>query len=319
MSDLRVDSYSAESAGAWDALVTSSWNGTFMHSRRFLSYHRDRFTDRSLLFYDDRDRLVGVLPAALSTAAADTVVSHPGSSYGGVVHAGKLTGGSMIGALELAADHYRRLGLRTLSYKAVPYIYHQVPAQDDLYALQRLGAQLVRRDLSSVIDLHRRRPLSQLRKRGRNKALREGVEVRSGKEYLPTYWTVLKERLGGKFGVKPTHSLPEIQQLQSLFPEEIECRVAVHADEIVAGVVMFKTMMTVHTQYIAANDRGYELAALDLLFPSCIEEVTEAGHRYLSFGISTEDGGRVLNEGLYNFKGGFGGGGIVHEFYELAL
>jgi hypothetical protein len=36
-------------------------------------------------------------------------------------------------------------------------------------------------------------------------------------------------------------------------------------------------------------------------------------------GISTEQQGTVLNDGLYRFKSEFGGGGVVHEFFEIDL
>jgi hypothetical protein len=43
------------------------------------------------------------------------------------------------------------------------------------------------------------------------------------------------------------------------------------------------------------------------------------GARYFDFGVSNEQGGQILNEGLYRFKMSFGAGGVVHEFYEVAL
>ena len=41
--------------------------------------------------------------------------------------------------------------------------------------------------------------------------------------------------------------------------------------------------------------------------------------QYFSFGISTENNGTVLNEGLLAYKEGFGGSTLVHDFYRLAL
>ena len=55
------------------------------------------------------------------------VISHPGLSYGGVVHDGSVRGASMIGALDGISRHYRRLGYRKLRYKAVPAIYGSTP------------------------------------------------------------------------------------------------------------------------------------------------------------------------------------------------
>src|SRR5919197_1305542 len=85
-------SFSPADAEAWDQLVQRSINGTFLHSRRFLSYHGDRFRDRSVIFTIGSSLIVGVLPAALDPADEETVVSHPGATYGGIVHDGTLQG-----------------------------------------------------------------------------------------------------------------------------------------------------------------------------------------------------------------------------------
>ena len=38
--------------------------------------------------------------------------------------------------------------------------------------------------------------------------------------------------------------------------------------------------------------------------------------KYFDFGISTEDDGRYLNEGLLNFKEAYGGRGAIHLFFR---
>jgi hypothetical protein len=42
-------------------------------------------------------------------------------------------------------------GMRSLLYKTMPSIYHQLPCEDDRYALFRCQAQLLRREVLSVI------------------------------------------------------------------------------------------------------------------------------------------------------------------------
>lgn len=41
--------------------------------------------------------------------------------------------------------------------------------------------------------------------------------------------------------------------------------------------------------------------------------------KFFSFGISTENKGKVLNEGLAFFKEAFGARGVVNNAYELVL
>jgi hypothetical protein len=45
----------------------------------------------------------------------------------------------------------------------------------------------------------------------------------------------------------------------------------------------------------------------------------DLGARYFDFGVSNEQEGRILNEGLYRFKTSFGAGGVAQEFYEVEL
>ncbi len=150
---VAVRRYTEQDAEAWDKLVVESWNGTFLHQRRFLSYHGDRFQDLSLIIEDGKGHIVGVFPAALDPVQEDVLMSHPGLTYGGVVHSGFLRGALMLEVLHAVAESYRAIGLRLLQYKAVPYIYHKAPATDDLYALFCLEAVRYRCDLSAAVDL----------------------------------------------------------------------------------------------------------------------------------------------------------------------
>ena len=83
--------------------------------------------------------------------------------------------------------------------------------------------------------------------------------------------------------------------------------------------MLFCSPQTVHAQYIASSPTGFELSALDVVVEHCVERAGERGARFFDFGISTEQGGRQLNEGLYRFKNEFGAGSAVHQFFALDL
>lgn len=310
--------FAPEDAGDWDAFCAGAYNATFLHTRRFLSYHGDRFQDRSVVLLDG-NRWLGALPAAVHPAQADCVLSHPGSSYGGIVHQGQLRGAAMLEALQACRALLAGAGYRRLQYKAVPGIYHQSPAGDDVYALFRLGARTYRCDLSSCIDLAHRLPLPERRRRGLKKAQKAGLELGAGQEHIAALWDILAANLERKHGVRPVHTPQEIALLADRFPEAIQFRVARLGGEVVAGTVLFASPMVRHAQYIAVSEAGQELHALDFLFDRCIAEAAAAGARYFDFGISTEEQGTVLNEGLYRFKSEFGASGVVHSFHELDL
>lgn len=292
---------------------------TFLHTRRFLSYHGDRFHDASLILRNEEGRIVGLLPAAIDPQDNRRVVSHPGITFGGLLHSGALFGERMIEAFEALKGYYRGQGLTSLRYKAVPYIYHQAPSGDDLYTLFRLGAERYRCDLSCAIDLDYRGPISQRRKRGLKKSIKQGIGVVEDPALIADMWRLLEENLVKKFNVRPVHSVAEITKLHSLFPQNIEFVVARLNPEVVGGVVLFNTSRVVHAQYTASSETGQEVGALDAVFEHCIERARVKGARYFDFGISTENDGLYLNDGLFQYKSEFGAGGVVHESYEINL
>lgn len=316
---MLVRPYTDADADGWDQFCEQSLQATLLHTRRFLSYHGERFTDQSLIITNEEGKWLGLFPAALQPGDARAVASHPGSTYGGIVHQGQLRGELMLAALTAICRHYRDAGLQWLRYKVVPSFYHKQPAQDDIYALFRLDARRYRCDLSSTIDLARRTPPGERRRRSLKKAQKGGIEVSPEKTLLPALWQILEDNLARKHGARPVHDLAEITLLAERFPQQILLACALQAGAAVAGVVLFVSDTCYHTQYIAASEAGYQTCALDAVFEAIIFDARAAGKRWLDFGICNEQNGQILNEGLYRFKTEFGGGGTVHEFYEISL
>jgi Acetyltransferase (GNAT) domain len=317
--DLMVRSYQPAHAEAWEDLVDRSCNGTFLHTRRFLSYHADRFLDQSVVLEDRRGRVTGVFPAAASPDCPELVVSHPGLTYAGLVHDGSVSGASMIAALRDIADHYQRLGYSRLRYKAVPYIYHSAPADDDLYALFRLEGRCYRRDLSAAIDLSRRGHVRKDRVRSRKTAEAGGASTDESWDEIGGFWKILEANLAQRHDTAPAHSLEEIRLLHDLFPDEILLIVAKVGDVLAGGAVLLATGPVLHLQYTATTEQGRAACVTDLIVERAIDLARHRGLRFFAFGISTPHEGWCLNEGLYEFKISFGAGGVVHDHYELDL
>jgi hypothetical protein len=297
----------------WNAFVDRSKNGTFLHRRDFLEYHQHRFADASQLVFDE-EGLLALFPAHRDH---DHLVSHAGLSYGALVTDARMTAVRMLQVFDELRTHLLRTGIRQVSYKTIPYIYHRTPADEDLYALFRAGARLARRDLLTVVDRQGRLPMRSGRCDGHRKALRAGVRVLEGTDYA-AFWRVLEAHLRERYDAAPVHSLAEIELLASRFPGAVRLHVALDGDEVVAGCVVFASTQVAHVQYIAADARGRRVGALDKLFFELIEDVY-AGWRYFDFGASTLRQGRELNEGLAFQKEGFGGRTVVHDFYEWDL
>jgi hypothetical protein len=308
----RVSRYAPEHREAWQRFVAASRNGTFLFDRDFMEYHSARFEDHSLLLHDASGGLAGVMPA---NVAGRTLTSHGGLTYGGLVVNAAQGSVQVLAMLTAARDALREWGFERLVYKTVPWIYHRQPAEEDRYALFRLGARLERRDVLSVVPCEERLPFQQRRARGVRAALKAGVSVGESRDFEP-YWEVLTEVLQSRHGTKPAHSASEISHLARTFPDAIRLFIARVQERIVGGVIVFATPRVAHVQYIAANEEGRRTHALDAVFARLLaEEFRDVA--FFDFGISNEDGGRVLNEGLVSQKEGFGARTVVHDFYEL--
>ncbi|WP_426269448.1 GNAT family N-acetyltransferase [Dyella kyungheensis] len=309
---IKLRPYQASDAAAWDAVVGRSRNGNFLHRRGYMDYHADRFTDRSLIV-ERGSEIVAVFPASVR----DTVVtSHGGLTYAGLIATHDLRADNTLAVFELMGEHYRQAGISQVIYKPVPHVFHAYPAEEDLYALQRVGARLLRRDISSVVPLRERVSFSDARRRAVRRAAAAGVHVRRGHD-LANYHALLGEVLRRHEAV-PTHSLAELQLLQSRFPGQIILHEARQGDTLLAGVLVYDFGRTVHSQYIAASEEGRLIDALSLLLGELVSE-TYADRTYFSFGISTEQQGSVLNSGLIAQKESFGARAVVHDFYEWVL
>lgn len=303
--------YSAQRSTEWNVFVERSKNGTFLFDRRYMDYHAMRYADFSLMFYVD-GRLKALFPAEIK---GGTLCTHGGLTYGGLVTDFTMTAALAVELFQRLNSYLHREGVEKVVYKAIPWIYHSLPAEEDLYALSRVcKARLVARDISSVIDL--RCPLKWYRDRryGVKKASRNGVEIGESDDY-EAFWHVLEENLMGKYGVKPVHSLQEIELLKKRFPANIRLYTAVKDGTVLGGTVLYLTPQTVHAQYISANAEGKRLRVLDAVFDRVLCKDL-ASFRYFDFGKSTEDLGTVLNEKLIYQKEGFGGRGVCYDWYE---
>lgn len=311
---MRIVRYNPEHKNEWDSFVNRSKNGTFLLCRDFMDYHSDRFDDFSLLFYD-KNTLVAILPANIHER---TLSSHTGLTYGGFILDKNTKSTLVVSIFDELVPFLKAHRINKFSYKPTPHIYHKYPSEEDLYALFLNKATLSARSISSTIELATQRPAySQLRKRQIKKAQQEGIDINETDKF-DSFWNILIQNLQDKHNTNPVHSLDEISRLKDKFPLNIRLFQAEKGNNIIAGCVVFETDTLAHIQYISANGEGKEYGALDLLFDKLISE-TFAHKKYFDFGISTEDGGHYLNQGLISQKEGFGARATVYDTYTLTF
>ena len=306
---IKALSYAPNLKDIWNNFNKNAKNGLFMFDRSYMDYHSDRFKDNSLIFYEN-EKPIALLPCNVSQNA---LYSHQGLTFGGFIVDENMKQGKMLECFEVLKEYMQENCFEKLIYKSTPYIYHKIPAQEDLYALFRNNAELFRVDCSTTIDLQNICKMPKGRKAQISRAKREGVEIFSSEDF-EAFVMLLNSVLQKQHGVNAVHSAEELKLLCSRFPQNIKLFVAKISEEIIAAALLFIYDDLVHTQYLAANEKAREIGALDLLIKTLMDEFTKS-KKYFDFGISTENGGQFLNQGLISQKEGFGGRSVAHQFW----
>ena len=214
---IRIEQYTPVRQAAWDDLIDHSKSPMFMFKRGFMEYHADRFQDFSLLFFNEKDELLAVLPASRH---GDGVCSHGGLTYGGFFTRPETKQHHINECVSALAAYLKKKGIARLLYKSVPYIYFQLPAEEYLWPLLQQGAQLSRTDIASVIDLQNPLKIVKGRKAQANRAKREGVTIAPSEDY-ETFIRLENEVLQSRHHTTAVHSAEELKLLKTRFPQNI--------------------------------------------------------------------------------------------------
>ncbi len=309
---IEISPYSSELKETWNALVLSSKNGCFLHLREYMDYHSHRFVDQSVVVFK-QGKPVAAFPC---NQDGEQVISHGGLTFGGLLYGNTLHAVEVLEIFKELVNHFQKRGIKSIIYKTIPHVFHKYPAEEDLYALFRLGAQLYRRDLSSVIQMESRIKFSDSRKCTMRKSAKIGIEIREG-DFFVEFHHLLSHALL-KFGLVPVHTVQELELLKSRFQENIRLFGAFDGEKLLAGSIVYDFGHAAHVQYMASSDYGREIGTLDYLLGHLIENTFQT-RRYFSFGISTVQEGRQLNEGLIFQKEGFGARGVACDFYKIDI
>ena len=306
--------YTPEHKAEWNRFVAQSKNGTFLFNRDYMDYHSDRFQDCSLMFYRER-RLYALMPA---NRKGDVFQSHAGLTYGGLVMDEKTTAALTVTLFRELNEYLRANGFHHVHYKCIPWMYHQMAAEEDLYAMARTcNARLQERDLGTVIIQRNAVRWERVRRRALKRAVEAGLTVERSTDYAG-FWQVLDDNLRTKYNSQPVHTLDEITLLASRFPDNIVLYLAKLGDDILAGMVIYVSAQVARAQYSSATPLGKQLGAIDILYDRIV--CNDYRHLpYFEFGTSAMPDSNAINETLVFQKEGFGGRGICFDKYEWTL
>lgn len=309
-----IQKYKKSDREDWNNFLPNCKNFHFMFHRDFIEYHSDRFHDFSLIVKDSNNHIIALLPGNIDD---ETFYSHQGLSFGGYLINNSIKTIELIEIFEETKKFLKENKIKRIIYKCMPIIYHQYPAQEELYILFKNDAQLYRRDISSSIYLDKTYKYSKSRKWGITRANKEGVicvEIKQPSKI----WNIIRNVLYERYNTQPVHNEYEIDYLKEKFPNNIKAFAAIKDNNVISAAITFENINVVHTQYLANTDVGKKLYALDMLIDFIIKKSSEYANIF-DFGISTENNGHYLNTGLLNQKESFGARAIVHDFYSIEL
>ena len=260
-----VRPYTPADEAEWDRFVMhESGNGTFLQTRNFLNYHpAGRFTDASLMVYNEHGGLGAVVPAALRLDGATRIFrSHPGSTFGGpVLRSTYNSAAKSIGILQ-AVEDYIATRYDAADFRPTPDLFNGVENVALQYAFTYLG-YTQQTELSTWVPVAGRTPetllasFRQNKKQDVKKALKQDLAFRKleTRAEIDAFHALLRQNLQ-KFGVEPVHTADELWEFRTSRLPDIAGFYGVFADEqMVAGgmTFYFAQANVLHTQYLAAD------------------------------------------------------------------
>jgi len=165
---MRISKYTIEFKDLWNEFVKNAKNSHFFFQRDYMEYHSDRFNDFSLMFFDEKDKLIAILPANIKE---NILYSHQGVTFGGFIVDDRMKTETMLENFEWLKYFLKEQNIEKVVCKCIPYIYHIKPSEEDRCALFRNDAKLIGRDVTSTIYLENKLKYQEQRKRAIKKAI----------------------------------------------------------------------------------------------------------------------------------------------------
>ena len=313
---LEIIRYTSDYEEKWDRFVLSnSINGTFLQTRLFFNYHPEgRFKDCSILVMQGSN-IVAVIPACETTEDGKRCFfSHKGSTFGGlVISKSKYNISTLEDIFQLIEQYLVDEGYECAYFKSTSDVFSKESTDLIDYYFYKNGYGTIN-ELSFYIDCSRieediTKTWASGRRRDYKYSLNNNMEFRRliNDEELESFYSILNDNLA-RHNAKPVHTIEELKEFRDeRFVDEVDFYGVFYENKLIAGTMLFYFGSDVlHTQYLAQNAEYSHLFTMNFLNYNLIKLAKERGFRKFSFGISTEQKGKVLNTGLAVFKEGFG-------------
>jgi hypothetical protein len=324
MKPLCVIPYSCDWKDSWDDFVRNkSRNGNIFHEQKFLSYHGDRFEDSSILITEEED-ILAVIPAAVKREDSRIgIISHPGSSYGGVIFLDNIRLKLLKDILNVAIEYYYKIYKADYFKLIIQENFHTNKSFDALiFLLWHRGFEIKSKEASCVKDLTDLSPdnytktIRQYIKSNKDKRVGITHSIVKTTEQLKSCYELIKNNLKNRYDKQPVHNFDELIDLRNRYGEKIEIFCSSFDNQIIASVVVFiLDKYTIHDFYTSLNYEYGQQKPLFGLFDYIFHFYKEKGYRFFNFGISSR--ARWIKWGILEFKEQFGTMILTRDVWRL--
>jgi len=289
-----------------DFVINESENGTIFHLQKFLSYHpKGRFHDCSVLIKNKKKKIVAVFPSAIEKKV---IISHPGSTYGGIVIKKYLKLQEIEEIYKAIIKFYSKKGFLEFGLKIIiSENFFRSNDKIELFLLNS-GMKLLSKEISVVIDVDdffqykgMRRTTKQIIKSDRLQELEhDKFLIATSIEQKKQAYNLIYNNLKNKYNKNPTHSFDELMKLEEKFPDSVYFFIIERKMEIVSTYVCFQLNKDVmHTFYIAkSKNRGTVVDVGLILY--IMEYLKKKNIKFFNFGISSRE--KLIKYWIHNYK-----------------
>ena len=328
---VEILKYNQNMKNEWDSFVSESFNGTLFHKRNFLSYHIDRkFNDCSLLF-KKRGKIIAIIAAATLVYKNKKILSsHPGASFGGIVHK-NISFDDCEKIVELLESFCRKNSYNEIFMVQTPSIYNK-NNQNELvdYVMKMFAYDDSEYYISNVLNIEKNTD-GQISKIIKNKNRTVNYYEKLVKKYNLTFkWVenfdefypiLIKNK--NRHNAKPTHSLDELKILKSRFPNCVLQLMLYTNDNPIAGMTIFKANDKGAILFYSMFDYDYnKMQPIPHLMHYILDWARKDGLVFIDYGVShlpKADNPLEPSRSLIKFKEEFGCFGIIRKAYRKKI
>lgn len=308
---LDLIKYTNDKFDLWDDFVNKlSLNGTIFHTMKFLSYHKDKFEDNSLMIYD-KNNLIALFPCCKFNGE---FFSHKGSTYGGIVILEKYYElKKLTEIIDKIYDYYNG----NLYLKLSETVYFKNNIKNDLlnFILSQKCKQY--QDISLYFNINKNSNLIDSFPKNDNKRLllkyiknnSENITFESSDNLddYKNYYYLLEKFLSEKNNVKPLHTLDEFILLKDLLGKNQFLFLSKDSNgEILSGALVFLiNNNTYYTVYLMTNYEKKHSQVFYLLY-ELFNFAKKNNINIVNLGACSKDGGKEILYSKYDFKSSCG-------------